>query len=242
MRVRFSPVPWGHRPAGGRQTGSLETRVRFPVTPPLFLWAARGAQAGFQNQLCGVRVPGCLQRRANMAGPWPGRKPVRAFGLSVQFRRSPQWKTNAAGPRTALKAVGTAGSGDHALRLPLAEGERGRAARCLESRWSPRAWRSIRPPSALIVSRRVARTGRGRLAKPKPVVVSPEQVRLLHSPLCRPRGREARCRSAKPGTRVRFPPRSCAQGVSGCTPDRQSEGAGSIPAGRSGTVVRAVRT
>ena len=34
--------------------------------------------------------------------------------------------------------------------------------------------------------RRVARTVRGRLAKPRPVVVSPEQVRLLHSPLTIP--------------------------------------------------------
>lgn len=84
-----------------------------------FPWAARRAQAGLQNQLCRVRVPGCLQRRATMAGPWPGRKPVRALGLSVRFRRSPHL-----------------------------EGERGWAAHCLESRGSPRAWCSIRPPSA----------------------------------------------------------------------------------------------
>ena len=159
--------------------GSLETRVRFPATPR---WAARRARAGLQNQPRRVRVPGCLQRRANMAGPWPGRKPVRALGLSVRFRRFPPWKTNAAGPRTALKRAGTAGSGiaweaaSFARRGPSREG----------SQTLPRSGygRQSRPPPTRFarLPRRVARTVRGRLAKPRPVVVSPEQVRLLHSP------------------------------------------------------------
>ena len=83
--------------------------------------------------------------------------------------------------------------------------------------------------------RRVARTVRGRSAKPKPVVVSPEQVRLLHSPLTSwPRGEVPVCKTGNAGSTPAEVSRLLrAQGVSGCTPDRQSEGAGSIPAGRS---------
>jgi hypothetical protein len=336
MRVRFSPVPlfsgtlrgfqtsregarrakpggsprgWGHRPAGGRQTGSLETRVQFPVTPP---WATRRARAGLQNQPCRVRVPGCLQQRATMAGPWPGRKPVRALGLSVRFRRSLQRKTNAAGPRTALKAVGTLGSGDRVGSGELCStrtiaGGFGNPPR-VPSTIVPsvfRVWKvnAAGPRTASKADGafglgvrfarllwRVARTVRGRFATPKPVVMSPEQVRLLHSLLIFdgnpervpkpsralatpgiarlrlrvrmaswPRGKVPVCNTGHAGSipaevseqdgnpeRVPIPSRvlaaagkaglrqrDCAQGVSGCTPDRQSEGAGSTPAGRS---------
>ena len=91
--------------------------------------------------------------------------------------------------------------------LSSVEAERGGTARRLESGRDLRVWGSCPPASAWKVNaagprtvskadgalglgvrftrlpRRVARTVRGRFAKPKPVVMSPEQVQLLHSPL-----------------------------------------------------------
>jgi hypothetical protein len=90
--------------------------------------------------------------------------------------------------------------------LSSVEAERGGTARRLESGRDLRVWGSCPPASAWKVNaagpravskadgalglgvrftrlpRRVARTVRGRFAKPKPVVMSPEQVQLLHSP------------------------------------------------------------
>jgi hypothetical protein len=202
MRVRFSPVPlssgtlrgfqtsregarrakpggsprgWGHRPAGGRQTGSLETRVRFPVTPLIHFHGQRAGRkpvsktssAGFEP------LAACNGER-----PWLGHGQAGNLCEPSGFRFDSDalltWKVNAAGPRTASKAEGAPGLGVRFARLP----------------------------------RRVARTVRGRSAKPKPVVVSPEQVRLLHSPLSSasatttswPRGEVPVCKTGNAGS------------------------------------------
>ncbi len=114
-RVRL-PTNGGVVITGALLVRNQQVGVQFPAPPP---WAARRARAGLQNQPRRVRVPGCLQRRVNVAGATAR---LEAGAVLRDFGSNPT--------------------------LSSTEGEHGGAVRRPESGWGLRARGSCPPPSS----------------------------------------------------------------------------------------------